>query len=35
MQNGHEARSKKLDRLFVVLLPAAYALTNVLLIAMR
>ncbi len=35
MQNGHEERSKKMDKLFVMLLPAAYAITNVMLIAMR
>jgi len=35
MQNGREERSKKIDRLFVVMLPTAYAVTNILLIAMR
>jgi hypothetical protein len=35
MQNGHEAKSKKLDKIFVVLLPTAYAVTNILLIALR
>ncbi len=34
MQNGREERSKRLDKLFVVLLPTAYAVTNVLLISM-
>ena len=33
MQNGAEARSKKMDKLFVVLLPSAYAITNIVLIA--
>lgn len=32
-QNGAEARSKRLDKIFVVLLPASYALVNIALIA--
>jgi hypothetical protein len=33
MQNGHEGKSKQMDKLFVVVLPAAYLVTNVLLIS--